>query len=383
MSTPFPYDKYVTGKDFIGRKEECTVLGNLIGQGAHVVLYEPPRAGKTSLVQQALFTTRIKGQQFITGQFSLLNVRTISEFLIRLGTTAIRTVATTPGEFADIIGRHLGGTHFIFDQANYSENDTIISTNWNVDDNDILEMLRLPQRIARERQQQMLLIIDDFQNIMMTEDGDKVCRIMESVLAEMASDPKPGCSFIFSGSMVNAMKDIFKVKHYFYRKVEHLPLKDVDEKEIIEHVVKGFLTGGKIVERELLLGMCKLFRNNLWYINHFVNICDSLSKGYIIENTLIEALNSILAIHEPRFQATMNSLTTFQVSLLRAILDGVTKFSASEVIHKYSLNSSANVKRLREALVKKEIIVFDDDDIPTLQDPLFEYWVRKFYFEMK
>lgn len=383
MSSPFPYDKYVTGKDFIGRKEECTVLGNLISQGEHVVLYEPPRAGKTSLIQQALFTTRIKGRQFIVGQFSLLNIRTVSDFLIRLGTTAIRTVATTPAEFADLVSRHLEGTHFVFDQRNYSENDVIISTNWNVDDNDILQMLRLPQRIALEKQQQMLIIMDDFQNIMMTEDGDKVCRIMESVITDMASDPKPGCSFIFSGSMVNAMKAIFVENHFLYRKVHHIALKDVDDKEIIEHVVKGFLVGGKIVERELLLGMCKLFRSNLWYINHFVNICDSMSKGYIIENTLIEALNSILAIHEPRFQATMNSLTTFQVSLLKAILDGVTKFSASEVIHKYSLNSSANVKRLREALVKKEIIVFDDDDIPSLQDPLFEYWVRKFYFEMK
>ncbi len=382
MSSPFPYDRYVTGKDFIGRKEECTVLGNLISQGEHVVIYEPPRSGKTSLIQQALFNIRIKGKQNSVGQISHLNIRSISDFLVRFGTTAIRSVASTPGEYNDLISRLLKDTHFVFDQKNYSENDVIISTTWNIDDNDIRQMLRFPQKIAQERNQQMLLIMDEFQNIQMTGDGDKVCRIMESVLDEMASGPKPGCSYIFSGSMVNAMKAIFEEKHYFYRKANHVVLKNVDEREIIEHVVKGFLLEGKIVERELLLGMCRLFRNNLWYINHFVNICDSMSRGYIIESMLVDSLNSIIAIHEPQFRATMNSLTTFQVSLLKAILDGVTKFSTSEVIQKYSLNSSANVKRLREALAKKEIIEFDDNGIPSLQDPLFEYWVRKYYFEM-
>ena len=37
MDTPFPYDKFVTGKNFIGRKAECTVLSNLIAQHEHVV----------------------------------------------------------------------------------------------------------------------------------------------------------------------------------------------------------------------------------------------------------------------------------------------------------------------------------------------------------
>ena len=202
-------------------------------------------------------------------------------------------------------------------------------------------------------------------------------------MGEIRGDNRPGCSFILCGSRVNAMKDIFQHRRFFYRMAEHLPLSTVDEKEIIEYVVRGFLSSGKVVERELLLGMCRLFRNNLWYIAHFTAICDSLSKGYIIEATLMEALGNLISIHEPRFASTMNSLTTFQVGLLRAILDGHTRFSASEIIQRYGLNSSANVKRLKDALMKKEIVTFDEKDEPTLLDPLFEYWVRKYFFEMQ
>jgi hypothetical protein len=79
----------------------------------------------------------------------------------------------------------------------------------------------------------------------------------------------------------------------------------------------------------------------------------------------------------------MSDLTTFQVNLLRAIVDGHTRFSSAEVIRNYSLNSSANVRRLKDALCKKEIITFDEDDNPHIIDPLFEYWVTRTYFGKK
>ena len=76
-------------------------------------------------------------------------------------------------------------------------------------------------------------------------------------------------------------------------------------------------------------------------------------------------------------------LTNYQIALLRAITDGHTKFSSAEVIRSYGLNSSANVKRLKDALSKKEIISFDEGDEPSFIDPLFEYWVKKYFFRQK
>ena len=108
-----------------------------------------------------------------------------------------------------------------------------------------------------------------------------------------------------------------------------------------------------------------------------------MTKGFIMEPVLVEALNTLVSIHEPRFRAVMNGLTTHQVNLLRATVDGYVRFSASEVIRAYSLNSSANVKRVKDALMKKEILTFDEEDKPSFLDPLFEYWVKKYFFEVK
>ena len=68
--------------------------------------------------------------------------------------------------------------------------------------------------------------------------------------------------------------------------------------------------------------------------------------------------------------------------MLRATIEGNIRFSAADIIRKYGLNSSANVKRVKDALMKKEVLTFDENDVPSLEDPLFEYWVKKYYFEI-
>ncbi len=379
MDAPFIYDCYVTGKNFIGRKSECTALANLIAAGENIVIYEPPKTGKKSVIQQTLFNMRLSGQQFNVSDFNMFNIRTIHDFLTGFGNAVIRSTSSSPAEYADIIGRHLSGTHFVFDRKRFSESDEVVSLNWAPDIYDIEMMLRLGS-IAEEKGIRMIMIIEEFQNILGDDGGDDVIKAMEAVLRETKNGG--GCTFILSGSRTNAMKYIFEEKKYFHRLVEHLPLQPIDDRDIVEHISRGFLSQGKVVEKDQAMGACKLFRNNIWYINHFTAICNSLSKGYINEGIMLDALNAMLSIHEPRFQAMTDSLTDHQLSLLKAALDGVVRFSSTDVIEKYALNSSANVRRVKDALKKKEIITFNEKDEPVVLDPLFEYWVRKYYFKI-
>ena len=115
--------------------------------------------------------------------------------------------------------------------------------------------------------------------------------------------------------------------------------------------------------------------------NHLFSIIDGVARGYVGRDAVPEGIDILLSIHGGRFYSQICSLTDFQLSLLRAVIDGETQLSSSRVIGLYSLNSAANVKRLKDALIKKEILWFDDEDVPHIQDPLFEYWLRKVYFE--
>ena len=381
METPFVYDKYVTDRNFIGRKTDCNILRNLLTEKEDVTIYEPPKSGKMSVIQQALFNMRIAGGRFAVGQADIFNVREKNRFMTKFGTAVIRATATTPAEYEDLISRHLAGTHFVFDRQRFSSCEEVVSLNWDIDMEDMTAMFRLPQKIAEEKGIQIYMILEEFQNLMFIPEHEEIFRALETVLSEKDRSLPYCCTYIITGSMLNAMKYIFEEKKWFYRMTEHLPLHPIDEKEIVEHIVRGFLIGGKVIDRDLAAGAVALFRSNMWYLNHFISICDSLSKGFMNEGILMEALRIILSIHEPRFFAITNNLTDHQMSLLKAILDGETRFSSTDVIEKYELNSSANVRRVKDALKKKEIVTFNEKDEPVILDPLFRYWLEKHYFE--
>lgn len=378
MDIPFIYDRYVTNKDFAGRKSECLALTSLIEAGENVVLYEPPKSGKKSLIQQAFFVMRLGGKIINAAVLDMFGIRTLEDLLTRFGSTVIRSIASSPDEYGMIVSRHLSGTHFVFDRQRFADCDEVVSLNWEPDEEDIRAMFSLPFRLARENGARITAVIEEFQSILDISEYDTVLKSMETVFRENGKDS--GCSYIISGSKVNAMKSIFCHRKYLYRQVEHLPLMPVNENELMEHIRRGFLKGGKEIDKELAIGVCRLFRGNIWYINHFSAICDYLSKGYINEGIMIDALNALISIHEPRFMSMVDSLTEHQIRFLKAVLDGITKFSSTDVIEKYSLNSSANVKRVKDALMKKEILTFNDNDEPSILDPLFEYWIRKNYF---
>jgi hypothetical protein len=319
------------------------------------------------------------GKQFMVAHVCLSNIRNLEQFLLKFGTAVIKSVSSTASEYENLITKYLDGTHFVFDRSRFSSCDEVVSLNWAPDMNDVFKMIRLPQRIAEERNRPYYVIIEDFQNLMLADEYEGVFKLMEDLFRER----NKVAPFILAGSQVNAMKYIFEEKKYFYRLVEKITMSVVDDREIIEYIVKGFMVSGKVIERDLVLGACKLFRGDMWYLNHFISICDTMSRGYINEGILMEALRTIISIHEPRFYAIINDLTDHQLSLLLAILDGVTRFSASEVIEKYRLNSSANVRRVKDALKKKEVITFNEKDEPVIIDPLFEYWVSNHYFERR
>ena len=381
MDTPFIYDRFVTGKNFLGRKMDCTILSNFLAAGEQVMMYGRPKSGKMSVVQQTLFNMRLSGRQFMVAHTSLANVRTLEQFLLKLGTSVIKSMSSTAEEYSSIVARHLEGTHFVFDRALFATHGEVVSLNWTPDMNDVAQMLRLPQRIAQEQGKSYYVILEDFHNLLRMDECEEVFKEMNRLFSERDYSNQVSSSYLMIGSHVNAMKLIFEEKKYFYRQVEYLPLTPLDERDIIDYIVKGFMVSGKVIDKNLALGACKLFRCDMWYMNHLVSICDTLTRGYINEAVMMDALKMLISIHEPHFQSIVDDLTDHQLSLMRAVLDGVVRFSASEVIEKYSLNSSANVRRVKDALKKKEVLTFNEKDEPVILDPLFEYWLEKHFFE--
>lgn len=379
MDNYFIYDKPVTGKFFLGHKGECRTIANLLEAGEHVVLYDSPKSGKESLIQQTLFNMKVAGKRFSICRINALPITDMQQFLLKFGNSVIRATCSTPAEYSETVKSMLSGTHFVFDRQRFADADEVVSANWDLDENDLAKMLRLPGMLAEKREENLFMIIEEFQALAELPEGDMILRNFKRMLGDRSLSLHK-CSFVFSGSRYNAMREIFHRSPMFRGLVEHVPLERIDDMDIAEHIKKGVNISGKVIEKDSVMAIISRFDNRMWYINHFMSICDSKTKGYFNNTIFMEALDSLLAIHEVRFVGTMCSLTGHQVSLLKAIIDGVTRFTASDVIRRYRLNSSANVSRVKEALMKKEIITFTERDEPVIMDPLFRYWLENKYF---
>ena len=78
------------------------------------------------------------------------------------------------------------------------------------------------------------------------------------------------------------------------------------------------------------------------------------------------------------FSNIIDNLTAKQISFLQAVANGEKNFSSREVLARYDLGTSANIKNLRKALQDKDLIdILPDSTV--IQDPVFAYWLKTKY----
>ncbi len=373
MDEIFEFDNYVTGRAFVGRRPDSLALGNLIENHENVCIYDAPKSGKTSLVHQALINLRTSGYSVAVPVCCLTGVRTAEDFAVRMVTTFMKQFCEGPSDFSEFVRKWLPDTDFSFDGELYEDFGKMVLLKGEFAPDDLTAVLTLPYKIASETSGNICLVFEEFQNILEIKGFERILKEMEKI----ASENRTSFSFIFSGSATNAMKWIFDYRKYFFRNVVHLPLSLVTEQEVMEHIVSGFRPTGKVIEKDLIQKPYRVFRGNMWYLNTMAFLCNARAIGYINERIINDAIETVISMNVPRFRMIVDDLTVFQISFLKAVLRGETRFSAADVIAKYDLHSSANVKRVRDALMKKEILTFTAKDEPVVIDPLFEFWFRR------
>lgn len=382
MTENFIFDRPVTGRDFIGRKSECDALTAHLQNYGSAAVYGPPRIGKSSLIQQAFRTMKLSHQAFDVLDVDLLPVRSLSQFCRVFGEAVLRLFASTPDEFSGLIDKYLSEVGMTFDRSDYAAEDSFLSFSDEPDLRTLRLLLSLPFRLANDNGKALFIHLRCFQNVLFFDDCDGFLRCLAGCISESRSlSPSPECAFIFNGSAENAMKLIFEHKHIFGKTVRVFTLSPIDQSAAASEISRRMLSSGKVLDQKSAIAIYGFFRGDIGLINHFCALCDFLSRGYVQDAILQEALSLLLGTYEPVFINVVSDLTSYQMSLLKAILDGHTRLGSADVIRRYGLNSSANVKRLKEALMKKEIISFDNNDVPHFQNHLFELWLDRSYFK--
>ena len=351
MDLPFAFEKIAAGSGIVGRGQEIDTIVSALGPGGKsLVVYGEARSGKETVITEALERYRLRKPSLIVCTIDLLGIRSFEAFT-DLWRSKMKECSVEVNRGA------------------------LLPVEIRIDEIVPAKLFDLPGIIAGEAGTQMVVYFKEFQNLLRIEDEQFRLEQLDRTWSRQHN-----VRYLLTGSFVNAMKYIFEERKCFYGMCRSLTLKPVDKKLVCEYIRSTFLHYGRVIEMEEALAIHEIASGNMWYVKQLCSVCYAMPAGYVNRHIVNQARDTLLSLHVPRFKQVLLDLTGNQVNLLHAVVDGVRKFSAAEVMERYRLNSSAGVARAREALLKKEVLTFDEEDNARIVDPLFEYWLRNYYF---
>lgn len=185
-------------------------------------------------------------------------------------------------------------------------------------------------------------------------------------------------SYCLIGSKKHLMNELFEKKSLpFYKFGDVVYLPKIGTDDWVEYICSRFDATGKHISKELAGKICQSVGNHSSYVQQLAWLVWIHTGTVATEQDFKEACQEIIDQNTPLFEKQTESLTTYQMNFLRAVVDGVHgEFSSQEVLQKYQLASSANVSIVKRALIKKELIEVEKRQV-FISDPVLELWLKR------
>lgn len=375
METPFIFGKLASGEDFTNRKGEVDKLRNNFISGINTIIISPRRWGKSSLVARAAKLSADKNKKVKFVFIDLFNVRDEEEFYELLTREVLKASGGKWKEMVDNAKKFLGRFIPRITLGAEEASEISVGLDWQEVKKFPDEILNLPEKIAKEKGIRFIICIDEFQNITEFKEPEYIQKKLRANWQKHKHT-----SYCLYGSKRHMMMEVFSSASMpFYKFGELIFLEKIKQEEWIKYLQKRFSDTGKKIEKKEAGAIADLVENHPYYVQQLAQQVWFRTKDIAtdaIVKTSFEQLTLQLSL---LFQRLTDDLTAPQVNFLKAVLDGVEQLSSKETLKEYRLGTSANVLRIKDALVKKEIIDLYGPKLEFL-DPLYKNWLKRFYF---
>lgn len=367
---PFVYTNIATGADFAGREKETTQLLQNFNLGIHTILIAPPNLGKTSVIHKATAASRNKNILFC--YLSLFNIRNEQEFCTAITNVLINQCCSKIKDKEGLLKK-------IFKKTNpdysCSGNDLQIKP----ESKDILkhpdEIFNLSETICKIKKIKIVLCITHFQNISFFDEALSFYTKLHSFWKLHKHT-----TYCISVNKNRSFIDVFTQPSMpFYQFGDVLFVEKINTNTWINFIQKRFIDTGKEIEASCAQYLAENMENHPYFVQQLAQQSWLLTHKKCTLNEVNLAKEIICNRQTVNFQRETDLLTSMQLNLLNAICNNAKQLSSTECIHEYQLGTSANVIRMKEALVNKEIILTNGASIEFV-NPLFKLWLKEVYF---
>ena len=360
-----------SGDNFTDRKKETERLSLNFRNGVNTILISPRRWGKTSLVQKVCRLTQSDKLKIV--YLDIFSCRSDKEFYDAFASAVLKQTSSKLEEWLENVKLFLSRIRPKISMGTDPMTEFSISFEMNPQSNDIDEILQLPEKIAQKKGYKIVVCIDEFQQIAEFQDSRTFQKRLRSIWQLQKS-----VSYCLFGSKKHLMNELFEKKSLpFYKFGDTIYLPKIGTSDWINYICDRFKVTGKHISKELAEKICQRVENHSSYVQQLAWLVWIHTDKTASEQDFEEAFQDILDQNTPLFEKQTESLTTYQMNFLRALINGVHKeFTTQEVLQKYQLGSSANVSIVKRALEKKELIEIEKNQV-ILPDPVMKVWLKR------
>ena len=237
------------------------------------------------------------------------------------------------------------------------------------------EIINLPETIAKMKNISVIVCIDEFQAIGAFPESLAFQRKLRSHWQHHHH-----VGYCLYGSKRKMLLDIFSNGSMpFYKFGDILFLQKINNKKWGEFISKRFEDTGKKITLEQAEYLAELVDNHSYYVQQLAQQAWLRTKTGCSKTIIDESLQCIKNQLSLLFVGQIETLTGTQINFLKAALDGETAFTSQENLKKYRLGSSANLKKIKNTLISREIIDISNRKVEIL-DPIFKLWLKEDFF---
>ena len=375
MDAPFVFGKIASGIEFTDRSAETKNLISNFNSGSNNILISPRRWGKSSLVAKAADLAHKKNKKLVFCFIDLYNVRTEEQFYQTLVQQILKATSGKLDEMLATARKYIGQFMPKFTINPGDSGSMSLSLDWKEIERQPDEILNLAEKIAISKKIRIIICIDEFQNI-----SEFLYPIAFQKKLRANWQRHQNTSYCLYGSKRHMLLNVFSSPSApFYKFGNLILLEKISASDLASFIIKRFLDTGKKIEPEEALLLAEKVECHTYYVQQLAQQAwlrtNKSCNASIVEDSFESLLNQLSLL----FQIQTDSLPATQINFMKAVIENVIKLSSTEVIRKYHLGTSANVIRIRKALIDKEIIDIQSDKIMFL-DPMYKQWLKGYFY---
>lgn len=373
METPFMYGKLADVNHFTNRSAEIKSLAGNFVSGINTILISPRRWGKSSLVWNTSLSVKRKHKNIRFCFIDLFNVRTEEEFYELFARELIKASATKWEERIASVKLFFKNIIPQLTVPIDPQHDLSLGFEWKQLKKNPDEIIDLAENICRVKKIKLIVCIDEFQNI---SNFNTPLAFQKKLRAHWQKHSK--ATYCIYGSKRQMMATIFENPSMpFYKFGDVVFLKKIETNHWKNFIIKRFNITGKQISEELANRIATLMENHSYFVQQLAHetwiASGKKCKAADIDNAVDSLLNKLSLL----YQRETDQLSNAQVNFLKALCNGETRFTTADVIHRYRLQSSANVIRVKNALEQKEVIDTMEANVQ-FSDPMYKIWFQRF-----